>query len=174
MAVLQPRGRRDSRASALSRRNWGVDRDGDVSTASGGLVEHAVLGSSPAGMEPSSYNGSSVRAPGRSFHHRSINAGTGMCSVAWKLPWKPPCAIFTDHSRHCRPRALCIRWASRTNRRAGDIRPVAKYKALAWAHKPSDQFRYIPGPPVARLSRWYFRLLCNCGGRPVSIERRPR
>ncbi|KAJ5183654.1 hypothetical protein N7492_001270 [Penicillium capsulatum] len=81
MAVLQPRGRRDSRASALSRRNWGFDRDADLSTASEGLVEPAVLGSSPASIEPSSYNGSSMRAPGRSFHHRSINTVTGMCSV---------------------------------------------------------------------------------------------
>lgn len=165
MAVLQPRGRRDSRASALSRRNWGFDRDGDVSTASEGLVEHAV-GSPPAGMEPSSYNGSSVRAPGRSFHHRSINAGTGMCSVAWKSL----CAIFTDHSRRCRSRALCIGRAPRTNRRAGDICLVAKYKALAWTHKPSAQLGYIPGPAVVRLSRWYYRLLSHCGGRPVSIK----
>ncbi|KAJ5217356.1 hypothetical protein N7468_010364 [Penicillium chermesinum] len=63
MAVLQPRGRRDSRASALSRRNW-LDRDDPVE-----YVEHAVS-SSP--VEPSSYGGS-LRVPGRSFYRRSVN-----------------------------------------------------------------------------------------------------
>lgn len=65
MAVLQPRGRRDSRASALSRRNW-LDRD-DLEP-----VEHA-LSSSP--VEPSSYNGS-VRVPGR-LYRRSVHAAQG-------------------------------------------------------------------------------------------------
>jgi hypothetical protein len=81
MGVLQPRARRDSRASALSHRNWGFDRDADFSVQSSSLVEHANanLGSSPgAGMEPSSYNSSSLRTPSRSFVHRSFNTPTGM------------------------------------------------------------------------------------------------
>ncbi|CAI7644737.1 unnamed protein product [Penicillium manginii] len=79
MGVLQPRARRDSRASALSHRNWGFDRDADFSVQSSSLVEHANanLGSSPgAGMEPSSYNSSSLRTPSRSFVHRSFNTPT--------------------------------------------------------------------------------------------------
>ncbi|KAJ5730026.1 uncharacterized protein N7483_004534 [Penicillium malachiteum] len=72
MGVLQP-GRRDSRASVISHRNWGFDRDLDRSIPSQSLVEHANMGSSPGGMEASSYNGSSLRAPSRSFYHRSIN-----------------------------------------------------------------------------------------------------
>ncbi|KAJ5905541.1 uncharacterized protein N7473_002457 [Penicillium subrubescens] len=79
MGVLQPRGRRDSRASILSRRNLGFDRDLDVAIAPDSLVEHANanLGSSPgAGMEASSYNGSSLRTPSRSFYHRSFNTPT--------------------------------------------------------------------------------------------------
>ncbi|KAF3389358.1 hypothetical protein F1880_004104 [Penicillium rolfsii] len=79
MGVLQPRGRRDSRASVLSRRNWGFDRDLDVAVAPESLVEHANanLGTSPgAGMEASSYTGSSLRTPSRSFYHRSFNTPT--------------------------------------------------------------------------------------------------
>lgn len=79
MGVLQPRARRDSRASALSHRNWGFDRDADLSVHSSSLVEHANanLGSSPgAGIEPSSYNSSGLRTPSRSFHHRSFNTIT--------------------------------------------------------------------------------------------------
>ncbi|KAJ5305010.1 uncharacterized protein N7443_004670 [Penicillium atrosanguineum] len=72
MGVLQPRGRRDSRASALSRRNWGLDQN--LSIPPEALVEHANLGSSPgAGLDASSYTGSSLRAPSRSFYHRSLN-----------------------------------------------------------------------------------------------------
>lgn len=42
------------------------------------LVEHANLGSSPgAGMESSSYNGSSFRTPSRSFYHRSFSTTAG-------------------------------------------------------------------------------------------------
>lgn len=81
MGVLQPRGRRNSRDSALSHRNWGFDRDLDLAIAPGSLVEHANanLGSSPgAGLEASSYNGSSLRTPSRSFYHRSFNTPTGM------------------------------------------------------------------------------------------------
>ncbi|KAJ5168308.1 uncharacterized protein N7482_003902 [Penicillium canariense] len=76
MGVLKPRGRCDSRASALSRRDWGFDRELDVAHASESLVEQASAnaGSSPgAGMEASSYNGSSLRTPSRSFYHRSFN-----------------------------------------------------------------------------------------------------
>ncbi|KAJ5665932.1 uncharacterized protein N7477_008380 [Penicillium maclennaniae] len=72
MGVLQPRGRRDSRASALSRRNWGLDQDLSIPPES--LVEQANLGSSPgAGLDASSYTGSSLRTPSRSFYHRSLN-----------------------------------------------------------------------------------------------------
>lgn len=81
MGVLHPRARRDSRASALSHRNWGFDRDPDFSIQSSSLVEHATanLGSSPgAGMEPSSFNSSNLRTPSRSFVHRSFNTPTGM------------------------------------------------------------------------------------------------
>lgn len=81
MGVQQPRGRRDSRASALSHRNWGFDRDLDLAIAPGSLVEHANanLGSSLGpGLEASSYNGSSLRTPSRSFYHRSLNTPTGM------------------------------------------------------------------------------------------------
>ncbi|KAJ6017649.1 hypothetical protein N7451_001028 [Penicillium sp. IBT 35674x] len=73
MGVLQTRGRRDSRASVLSHVNWSFDRDLDVSIPSQSLVEHANLGSSPGGVEASSYNGSSMRTPSRSFYHRSFN-----------------------------------------------------------------------------------------------------
>ncbi|OQE24357.1 hypothetical protein PENSTE_c007G04879 [Penicillium steckii] len=79
MGVLHPRARRDSRASALSHRNWGFDRDPDFSIQSSSLVEHATanLGSSPgAGMEPSSFNSSNLRTPSRSFVHRSFNTPT--------------------------------------------------------------------------------------------------
>ncbi|KAJ5935419.1 hypothetical protein N7466_004966 [Penicillium verhagenii] len=72
MGVLQP-GRRDSRASVLSHRNWSFDRDLDASIPSQSLVEHANLGSSPGGVEASSYNGSAMRTPSRSFYHRSFN-----------------------------------------------------------------------------------------------------
>ncbi|KAJ5089528.1 hypothetical protein N7532_008212 [Penicillium argentinense] len=83
MGVLQPRARRDSRASALSHRNWGFDRDADLPIAASSPVEHANLGSSPgAGMEPSSYNGSSVRTPSRSFYHRSFNTATDSAHYA--------------------------------------------------------------------------------------------
>lgn len=78
MGVLQPRGRRDSRASALSRRNWGFDREPGLSMPEESLVEHATLGSSPAaGVESSSYNGTSLRTPSRSFYHRSFNTAAG-------------------------------------------------------------------------------------------------
>lgn len=83
MGVIHPRARRDSRASALSHRNWGFDRDSDFSIQSSSLVEHATanLGSSPgAGMEPSSFNSSNTRTPSRSFYHRSFNTPTGMSS----------------------------------------------------------------------------------------------
>ncbi|KAJ5532568.1 hypothetical protein N7494_009120 [Penicillium frequentans] len=73
MGVLQTRGRRDSRASVLSHVNWSFDRDLDASIPSQSLVEHANLGSSPGGVEASSYNGSSMRTPSRSFYHRSFN-----------------------------------------------------------------------------------------------------
>ncbi|KAJ5478092.1 hypothetical protein N7530_003601 [Penicillium desertorum] len=74
MGVLQPRGRRDSRASALSR-NLMFDRDIHVNAPSETLVEHANLGSppGPTGAESSSYNGSTMRTPNRSFYHRSFN-----------------------------------------------------------------------------------------------------
>ncbi|OQE43260.1 hypothetical protein PENCOP_c003G04743 [Penicillium coprophilum] len=74
MGVLQPRGRRDSRASALSR-NLLFDRDIQGNAPSETLVEHANLGSPPGpmGVESSSYNGSTTRTPTRSFYHRSFN-----------------------------------------------------------------------------------------------------
>ncbi|KAJ5942337.1 hypothetical protein N7516_002505 [Penicillium verrucosum] len=74
MGVLQPRGRRDSRASALSR-NLMFDRDVYGNAPSESLVEHATLGSPPGpmGAESSSYNGSTTRTPNRSFYHRSFN-----------------------------------------------------------------------------------------------------
>ncbi|KAK9849199.1 sulfate anion transporter [Penicillium brevicompactum] len=75
MGVLQPRGRRDSRASALSR-NLFLDRD-TPTTASESAVEHAHLGTSPSPMGvASSYNGSTIRTPNRSFYHRSLNANS--------------------------------------------------------------------------------------------------
>lgn len=92
MGVLQPRGRRDSRASALSRRDWGFDREPGLSMPDESLVEHATLGSSPAaGLEASSYNGTSLRTPSRSFYHRSFNAPAGgyycilliVCDTVW-------------------------------------------------------------------------------------------
>lgn len=75
MGVLQPRGRRDSRASALSR-NLMFDRDIYGNAPSESLVEHANLGSPPGpmGVESSSYNGSTTRTPNRSFYHRSFNS----------------------------------------------------------------------------------------------------
>ncbi|CRL23587.1 Sulphate anion transporter [Penicillium camemberti] len=75
MGVLQPRGRRDSRASALSR-NLMFDRDIHGNAPSESLVEHANLGSPPGpmGAESSSYNGSTTRTPNRSFYHRSFNS----------------------------------------------------------------------------------------------------
>ncbi|KAJ5203036.1 hypothetical protein N7449_005115 [Penicillium cf. viridicatum] len=75
MGVLQPRGRRDSRASALSR-NLMFDRDIYGNAPSESLVEHANLGSPPGpmGAESSSYNGSTTRTPNRSFYHRSFNS----------------------------------------------------------------------------------------------------
>ncbi|KAJ5138645.1 sulfate transporter [Penicillium bovifimosum] len=75
MGVLQPRGRRDSRASALSR-NLMSDRDIQGNAPSESLVEQANLGSSPGpmGAEASSYNGSTTRTPNRSFYHRSFNS----------------------------------------------------------------------------------------------------
>lgn len=85
MGVLQPRARRDSRASVLSRRNWNFDRE-DSSMPPESLVEHANWGSMPAGMEPSSYTGSSSRAPGRSFHHRSLNNTAGGYLGTSELP----------------------------------------------------------------------------------------
>lgn len=78
MGVLQTRGRRGSRASVLSHVNWSFDRDLDASIPSQSLVEHANLGSSPGGVEASSYNGSSMRTPSRSFYHRSFNTANGM------------------------------------------------------------------------------------------------
>lgn len=91
MGVLQPRGRRDSRASALSRRNWGLDQDLSIPPES--LVEHANLGSSPgAGLEASSYTGSSLRTPSRSFYHRSLNAAAG--GYLGPIHWP---SEFTDH-----------------------------------------------------------------------------
>ncbi|KAJ6189397.1 hypothetical protein N7519_004305, partial [Penicillium mononematosum] len=73
--VLQPRGRRDSRASALSR-NLMFDRDVHGNAPSETLVEHANLGSPPGpmGAESSSYNGSTIRTPNRSFYHRSFKS----------------------------------------------------------------------------------------------------
>ncbi|KAI2794871.1 hypothetical protein POX_a01472 [Penicillium oxalicum] len=86
MGVLQPRGRRDSRASALSRSlGWDRGRDPDASIAPESLVEHAHanLGSSAgAGTEASSYNASSMRTPSRSFYHRSFNAPTDTAHYA--------------------------------------------------------------------------------------------
>lgn len=78
MGVLQPRGRRDSRASALSR-NLLVDRDTPSIPASESLVEHTDLGSSPGpmGVEPHSYNGSTRRTLQRSVYHRSLNNNMG-------------------------------------------------------------------------------------------------
>lgn len=78
MGVLQPRGRRDSRASALSR-NLMFDRDIHGNAPSESLVEHANLGSPPGpmGAESSSYNGSTTRTPNRSFYHRSFNSNMG-------------------------------------------------------------------------------------------------
>ncbi|KAJ5781472.1 uncharacterized protein N7518_009955 [Penicillium psychrosexuale] len=75
MAVLQPRGRRDSRASALSR-NLMFDRDIQGNAPSETMVEHANPGSPPGpmGAESSSYNGSTTRTPNRSFYHRSFNS----------------------------------------------------------------------------------------------------
>ncbi|KUM55785.1 hypothetical protein ACN42_g11451, partial [Penicillium freii] len=75
MGVLQPHGRRDSRASALSR-NLMFDRDIHGNAPSESLVEHANLGSPPGpmGAESSSYNGSTTRTPNRSFYHRSFNS----------------------------------------------------------------------------------------------------
>lgn len=95
MGVLQPRGRRDSRASALSRSlGWDRGRDPDASIAPESLVEHAHanLGSSAgAGTEASSYNASSMRTPSRSFYHRSFNAPTGRpFSSPFSLPPLPP------------------------------------------------------------------------------------
>jgi SulP family sulfate permease len=81
MGVLQTRGRRDSRASVLSHPNWSFDRDLDASSIpSQSLVEHANLGSSPGGVEASSYNGASMRTPSRSFYHRSFNTTNGRCT----------------------------------------------------------------------------------------------
>lgn len=77
MGILQIRGRRDSRASALSRRDWGCDREPGLSMPDETPVEHATMGSSPAGVEPSNYNGTSLRTPGRSYYHRSFNATAG-------------------------------------------------------------------------------------------------
>lgn len=78
MGVMQPRGRRDSRASALSR-NLLFDRDTPSILTSESLVEHAHLGSlpGPMGGEPSSYNGSTIKTPNRSFYHRSFNSNMG-------------------------------------------------------------------------------------------------
>lgn len=78
MGVLQPRGRRDSRASALSR-NLMLDREIHGNAPSETLVEHANLGSPPGpmGAESSSYNGSTTRTPNRSFYHRSFNSNMG-------------------------------------------------------------------------------------------------
>ncbi|KAJ5567394.1 hypothetical protein N7535_006700 [Penicillium sp. DV-2018c] len=78
MGVLQPRGRRDSRASALSR-NLMSDRDIHGNAPSESLVEQVNLGSSPGpmGAEASSYNGSTTRTPNRSFYHRSFNSNMG-------------------------------------------------------------------------------------------------
>lgn len=78
MAVLQPRGRRDSRASALSR-NLQFDRDIHGNAPSESLVEHANLGSPPGpmGADSSSYNASTMRTPSRSFYHRSFNGNMG-------------------------------------------------------------------------------------------------
>lgn len=79
MAVLQPRGRRDSRASALSRRNW-LDRE-DLES-----VEHA-LSTSP--IEAGSYSGS-LRVPGRSLYRRSVNTiqGTNRIPVTAMFVWR--------------------------------------------------------------------------------------
>lgn len=78
MGVLQPRGRSDSRASALSRANWEFDREPGVSMPEESLVEHATLSSSSAaGVEPSSYNDTSSRTPSRSFFYRSLNSVAG-------------------------------------------------------------------------------------------------
>ncbi|CAG7973750.1 unnamed protein product [Penicillium salamii] len=83
MGVLQPRGRRDSRASALSR-NLLFDRDTQP-TASESAVEHAHLGTSPGPIGvSSSYNGSTIRTPNRSFYHRSMN--TNNMGGSWDFP----------------------------------------------------------------------------------------
>ncbi|KAJ5482682.1 hypothetical protein N7539_006128 [Penicillium diatomitis] len=87
MGVLQPRGRRDSRASALSRSlGWDRDHDPDASSiAPETLVEraHANLGSSTgAGTEAGSYGASSMRTPSRSFYHRSFNTPTDTAHYA--------------------------------------------------------------------------------------------
>lgn len=92
MGVLQPRSRRDSRASALSRRDWGFNRERGLSMPEESSVEHATLDSSPAaGLEASSQDGNSLRTPSRSFHHRSVNASAGryycapviVCDTMW-------------------------------------------------------------------------------------------
>ncbi|KAJ5086601.1 hypothetical protein NUU61_007908 [Penicillium alfredii] len=72
MGVLQPRGRRDSRASALSRTLL-VNRD--FHDAPESQVEQVHLGTPPGpmGIEPTSYDGSSVRTANRSFNRRSVN-----------------------------------------------------------------------------------------------------
>ncbi|KAJ5606124.1 hypothetical protein N7510_008905 [Penicillium lagena] len=79
MPVLQPRGRSDSRASALSRRG---PMNSNAPVAAEDLLDQSpmtALDSSSPGRTgadaSSSYtNSSSMRTPGRSFHHRTYHA----------------------------------------------------------------------------------------------------
>lgn len=113
MAVLQPRGRRDSRASALSR-NLMFDRDIHGNAPSESLVEHANLGSPPGPMaaESSSYNGTMMRTPNRSFYHRSFNSNMGgsLCRMAVG----DPARFFTDQRNLSQTRLIMLQMVSVT------------------------------------------------------------